>query len=49
MLSPRDVIQKYREGIKFNPLDEKGTDVRIIIREADDKVYKISGYIVINK
>ncbi len=43
VLPQRDVIQKYREGIKWNPQDEKCTDVRIIVRETDDKVYKISG------
>jgi hypothetical protein len=44
VLPQRDIIQKYREGIKWNPQDEKCTDVRIIIRETDDKNYKISGY-----
>ena len=43
VLPQRDVIQKYREGIKWNPQDEKCIDVRIIVRETDDKVYKISG------
>ena len=43
VLPQRDVIQKCREGIKWNPQDEKCIDVRIIVRETDDKVYKISG------
>jgi hypothetical protein len=43
VLSKRDIIQKYREGIKWNPQDEKCIDVRIMVRETDDKLYKISG------
>ena len=45
VLPQRDIIQKYREGIKWNPQDEKCTDVRIIVRETDEKFYKISGCI----
>lgn len=41
----RNVIQKYGHGIKWNPQDEKCTDVRIVIRDSDDDTYKFSGYI----
>lgn len=43
VLTQREIIQKYREGIKWNPQDEKCTDVRIVVRETEDKFYKISG------
>lgn len=49
VLPQRDIIQKYREGIKWNPQDEKCTDVRIVIREIEDKFYKISGCMFIKQ
>ena len=44
VLPQRDIIQKYREGIKWNPQDEKCTDVRIVVRDTEAQFYKISGY-----
>ena len=39
-----NIIPKYREGIKWNPQDEKCTEVRIVVRDTADKNYRISGY-----
>jgi hypothetical protein len=44
-LSVRDVIQKYRNGVKWNPQDERCVDARIIVRNSYDNIYKLSGYI----
>lgn len=44
-LPMRNVIQKYRCSIKWNPQDEKCVDTRIVIKDSDDDSYKFSGYI----
>lgn len=44
-LSDREVIQRYRSGIKWNPQDENCIDVRIVVEDSDDDLYRLSGYI----
>lgn len=44
-LPKREVIQKYRDGIKWNPQDEKCIDVRIVVKNSDDENYRLSGNI----
>lgn len=44
-LSKRNVVSKYRNGIKWNLSDELCIDVRVVTKEIDEEKYKISGYI----
>lgn len=44
VLPKRNIIRKYGEGIKWNPQDEKCIEVRILVRDTEDKLYKLSGY-----